>query len=112
MNSDQSLRYTLECHDLCWRVTQVEEQTSLARPPGVVVDASTDERGEMAEIGRMDASLLIEGEDMSRMILGWIRHVEFLGVGSRRIQEHVDARVAWRRVGAAGSEQATNYGKD
>ena len=77
-------RYTLECCGLPWRIGRVDEETSLARPPSVVLEVFTDQCQVTGEIERMRASLLIEGQGISRVVHGWIRYVEHLGnVGSQ-----------------------------
>jgi hypothetical protein len=75
------LRYTLDCQAVAWDVLHVEESTSLARPPGVVLDVTTDRSlAELGEVERTTASLLIETQSSSRVVRGWVRCVEAIGV--------------------------------
>lgn len=79
------LRYALECQDLPWMVLDVEERTSLARPPSLVLEVTTDRRStELVGIERSTASVLIEGPDLTRVVRGWVRYVEHVGVVDSR----------------------------
>lgn len=83
------LRYTLDCQAQTWHVLHVEESKSLARPPVMVLDVTTDRPlTELADIERTTASLLIEGPNSSRVVRSWVRHIEHIG--------NVDARAHLR----------------
>lgn len=83
------LRYTLECQAGPWRVLQVEESKSLARPPSLVLDVATERSVvELTELERSTASVIIEGPEGSRVVRGWVRYAEHIGV--------VDAQVHMR----------------
>lgn len=80
-----SLRYSLDCQAVPWQVLHVEESKSLARPPGVVLDVTTERPpAELNEVERSTASLLIEGPDGSHLVRGWVRYVEHIGVVEAR----------------------------
>lgn len=75
------LRYTLDCQAVPWHVLHVEESTSLARPPAIVLDVTTERSlTELADLERTTASLLIERPGGSRVVRGWVRYVEPIGV--------------------------------
>ena len=80
-----SLRYTLDCQAVPWHVLHVEESKSLARPPGVVLDVTAERPlAELAEVERATASLLIEGPSGSRVVRGWVRYLEPIGIVDAR----------------------------
>lgn len=81
------LRYTLDCQAVPWHVLHVEESTSLARPPGMVLEVTTERPlGELGELERSIASVLVEGPNGSRVVRGWVRYVEHIGVVDARSQ--------------------------
>lgn len=83
--STTPLRYTLDCQAVPWHVLHVEESKSLARPPGMVLDVTTERPlTELAEVERTTVSLLIEGPDSNRVVRGWVRYVEPIGVVDAR----------------------------
>jgi hypothetical protein len=85
MPTTSTLRYTLDCQAVPWHVIHVEESRSLARPPGVLLDVTTEHPlDELADVERTTASLLIEGPDGSRVVRGWVRYVEHIGVVEAR----------------------------
>lgn len=79
------LRYTLDCRAVTWHVLHVEEGKSLARPPSMTLDVTTERPlGELGELERSIASVLVEGPNGSRVVRGWVRYVEHIGAVDAR----------------------------